>query len=298
MENNLIIGGQKYQITGRIVRTLALREEYLEDVSDPEATVLEIQERKLPVDLFTFWQRPPETSPKFSYHMEWDNLAVVEISTYENWLKRQIHPNARNKIRRADRLGLAVRVEPYSEKLMAGLVELFNEAPVRRGKRNFYYGWDLERVKHTWATQLDQCVWVAAYYQEEFVGFVKLIVCDRLVRTSGTVAKEAHRDKGPMNALFAKCVELCAARGAPMLVYGKFNYGRKGEDSLTQFKKTLGFHRLDLPRYYVPVSVRGRVGLRFGLHHTVSEVIPEPAQRMLLKMRSKWYDLRKQHKPE
>jgi hypothetical protein len=225
--------------------------------------------------------------------MEWDNLAVLEISTYEKWLMEEIHPNARNKIRRAERLGLVVRVEPFTDKLVAGLAEVFNETPVRRGKRYLYYGWDLERVKRTWATQLDQSVWVVAYYREEVVGFIKLIVGDRLARTSGTLAKEAHRDKSPMNAVFAKCVEVCASRGVPRLVYGKYVYGQ-GEDSLTAFKKTIGFKKVDLPRYYIPLTMRGRIGLRLRLHHGLNEVIPGPALHVLLRTRSKLYEVWKQ----
>jgi hypothetical protein len=298
MENGLIIGGKQYQVTGRILRTLALYDELIEEVSDPVATIREIRERKFPADLFTFWQRPPETTPKFPYHMEWDNLAVVEISTYENWLKHQVRPNTRKKVRKAEKLGLVVRVEPFSDKLVAGLMELFNETPVRRGKRYPYYGWDVEKVKHAWATELDRTLWVAAYYQEELVGFIKLIVCDRLARASGTLAKEAHRDKSTMNALIASCVELCASKGVPRLVYGRFAYGRKGEDSLTDFKRRNGFEKVDVPRYYVPLSIRGRIGLRLGLHHSLNEMIPGSAQRALMKIRSKWYDLSRKNKPD
>lgn len=289
MKNELTIGGKCFCIHQGIVRVLALRDEFTDDLSDPESIVREIQERSLPVDLLTFLQRPPETCPKFPYFIQWDNLAVVKISTYGNWFKNQIHQNTRNKIRKAEKNGVVVRVEHFSDKLAAGLVDLFNETPIRRGRRYSYYGWNLEMVRRGWATDLDRSLWLVAYYQEELIGFIKLVFGDRIARTSGTVAKQAHRDKAPMNALFAKSVEQCASRGVPLLVYGKFTYGRKGEDSLTTFKRYNGFQRLDVLRYYVPLSGRGRIGLRLGLHQDASDMVPLPVLRFLLKIRSKWH---------
>lgn len=290
MNDRLTIGGKQYCIQKGLLRILTLYDEFIDEVADPESTVKEIRERSLPVDLLSFLQLPPETSPKFSYHMQWDNLAVLEISTYENWLNRQIHQNTRKKIRKAERDGVIVQVEAFSDKLASGLVELFNETPMRRGKRYPYFGWGVEMVRREWATQLDRSLWLVAYYKEEVIGFIKLIVGHQLARASGTLAKLAHRDKAPMNALLAKAVEVCASRGVPLLVYGKFTYGRKGEDSLTAFKKRSGFQRLNVPRYYVPLSIWGRITLRLSLHRSLSEVVPAPALRLLLKLRSKWHE--------
>lgn len=280
-----------YQLHKGVIRILTLRDELSDSPEDPEPIIQDIQQGRLPVDLFTFLQRPPKTSPRFSYYMEWDNLAVVEISTYENWFKKQIHPNTRTNIHKATKKGLVVRVEAFSDELVAGLVELFNETPIRRGRPYPYYGWNSEAVKEEWATQLEQSLWVVAYYQNLLVGFVKLIVSDGIARTSGTIARESQRDKSPMNALLAECVRLCASMKIPLLVYGKFTYGQKGETSLTEFKKHNGFKKLEVPRYYIPLSTRGRIGLRFGLHRNLIDVIPGPVLRTLLKLRSKWYDL-------
>ena len=93
-----------------------------------------------------------------------------------------------------------------------------------------------------------------------------------------------------MNAILSKSVELCAAKGIPLLVYGQFIYGRKGEDSLTVFKMHNGFKRIEIPRYYVPLSIRGRVGLCLGLHRGLSNFLPGPVLRLALKVRSKWYN--------
>jgi hypothetical protein len=285
-----VIGGRPYQISEGFIRVIALRDELIDVICDPESTIQQIRERKLPADLFTFLQRPTETTSKFSYHMEWDNLAALQISTYDDWFKRQIHPNTRTNLRKAAKSGLVIKITEFGDELAAGLVTLFNETPIRQGKRYPYYGWDLEMVKRAWAARSGESLWVVAYYREQLVGFVKLILSDGIAKTSGTIAKEIHRDKAPMNALLAKCVELCASIGIRLLVYGRFVYGRKGEDSLTAFKRHNGFKKIELRRYHVPLSRRGKIGLRLGLHRRLNERIPGPALRVLLKLRSKWYE--------
>lgn len=286
MKDEPIIGGKPFQVRKGLVRIVSLRNELVDEVSDPDLVVQELRQGGYPVDLFTFLQKPPDTLRRFSYHMEWDNLAGLQISTYQNWIEKQIHPNTRTNIRKAAKRGLVVRVDSFNDELAAGLVKLFNETPVRRGKPYPYYGWDLAMVKRTWGTQLDQSFWVVAYYQDLLVGFIKLIMSGGLARTSGTVASEAHRDKAPMNAILAKCVELCASKEIPLLVYGQFTYGKKGEDSLTAFKRNCGFQRIEVPRYYIPLSKRGCVALRLGLHNGLREVLPGPVQRALLRLRS------------
>ncbi|HQH54143.1 MAG TPA: hypothetical protein PKY01_17055 [Candidatus Hydrogenedentes bacterium] len=288
MDTELTIGTQHFCIQSGIVRVLSLQNQFIDEILDPETTLREIKQQSVRADLLTFLQLPPATSPKFPYHLQWDNLAVLEISSYENWFTKQIHQNPRNKVRKAEKIGVTVQVETFSDRLAAGLVELFNETPTRRGRRYAYFGWDLEMVKHGWATELDRSLFLVAYYREELIGFIKLTFGQRLARTSGTIAKQAHKDKAPMNALFAKAVEVCAARGVPLLVYGKYSYRNNGEDSLMVFKKYNGFRRIDVPRYYVPLSTRGRIGLALGLHRSASDLIPGPVLRLLLNLRSRW----------
>jgi hypothetical protein len=290
MKSDLTIGTKQFCIQPGLVRVLSLHNEFIDEVSDPESTLREIKQRSVPADLLTFLRLPPDTSSNFSYHFQWDNLAVLEITTYDNWFKKQIQKSARNRIRKAEKENVTVQVEPFSDRLAAGLVELFNETRVRRARSYSYFGWDLKMVRQGWATELNRSVFLVAYYHEELIGFIKLVIGGRLARTTGTIAKQAHRDKAPMNALFAKAVEVCASKGVPLLVYGKYSYGTKGEDTLTVFKRYNGFRRVDVPRYYVPLSTRGRIGLALGLHRSLSDMIPGPALRVLLKIRAKWHN--------
>jgi hypothetical protein len=102
------------------------------------------------------------------------------------------------------------------------------------------------------------------------------------------LAMVSQRDKAPTNALIAQAVRSCADRRIPYLVYANFAYGNKHRDSLSDFKQNNGFQRIDLPRYYVPLTVKGRIAVRFGLHHPIATHIPEPVLARLRTIRRSW----------
>ena len=102
---------------------------------DPEAVLEGLRNSGIRVDLFTFLQRLPETSPKYAYHMEWDNLAVLPVSTFDHWWTQQIRSLPRNRARQAEKKGVVLREVPIDEALFKGIVEIYNECPMRQGKR-------------------------------------------------------------------------------------------------------------------------------------------------------------------
>ena len=75
-----------------------------------------------------------------------------------------------------------------------------------------------------------------------------------------------HRKVASTNALIAKAVEVCAEKQAPYLVYGSIDYGKKGSTSLADFKRHNGFEKINLPRYYVPLTLKGRIALNSNFH--------------------------------
>jgi hypothetical protein len=285
----IIIDGKDFVISKGIVRTLSLRNDIVDSVGDPEILLDSIRKMRLPVDLLEFPQSLDDPSPGFPYPMELDNLAAVKISTYEEWLK-QIHTNTRKKIKKAQKCGVVVKTENLSRQLVQGMADIFNETAVRRGRRYSYFGRDLDTVEKEWSADAGRNIFLVAYYQDDIIGFFQLSFSDHVARASGTIAKLAHRDKAPMNALVAKSVEVCVDRNIRYLVYGKYAYGKKGEDSLTEFKRNNGFQRIERPMYYVPLSFRGRIGLLLGLHHGLSERMPVRLYNTLSKLRSLWYE--------
>jgi hypothetical protein len=289
-----LVEGTPITITGSFLRIAGIKaeEEHFYDVTSPERIVEGLRAQKSGADLFTFWQRLPNVEPRFGYCLEWDNVAAVRITTYEEWLKKQVHVNTRNKIKKAAKCGIEVRSVQFDDTLVKGIVEIFNESSIRQGRPFAHFGEGFEKVKEEWSSDSERSEFVGAYLGEELVGFIKLLYADRYARTSGTICKLAHRDKAPMNALIAKVVELCAKKQLEFLIYGKFSYGKKGTDSLSEFKKHNGFEEIQVPRYYIPLTAKGRLALSCGVHKGLLEALPHRLVRGLLSVRGYWYKRR------
>ncbi len=125
-----------------------------------------------------------------------------------------------------------------------------------------------------------------AYLGEELVGFIMLAYAKNYAYLGQIISKIAHRDLAPNNLLLAKAVERCAEKGVPYLVYALWL-----EDSLGDFKRSNGFQKFDLPRYYVPLTGKGKLALKLGLHRGWKEAVPKPLRKPLKKLRRRWYDL-------
>src|SRR5262249_23225382 len=154
------------------------------------------------------------TSPKHAYPIEWDNLAVLPVSTYENWWTKQIGFKARNKAKQAEKRGILVRETPFDDALVQGIWEIYNECPVRQGRLFPHYGKSLATVREMSSTFLNSSVFIGAHDSGKLIGFIKLVIDD-----TGTQAGMMHivsmlqaRDKAPTNALLARAVRACADR--------------------------------------------------------------------------------------
>jgi hypothetical protein len=112
------------------------------------------------------------------------------------------------------------------------------------------------------------------------------------------VAMVQHRDKAPTNALIAQAVRSCAQRKIPYLIYSNFAYGKKQSDSLSDFNERNGFQRINVPRYYVPLSWFGSIAYRLGMHRQLAERLPETWITRLREYRSAWYARKMQSSSE
>lgn len=283
------IDGTNIQIRGSLLKVARLDGEKFLFTSDPETIVGGLRRQR--ADLFTFIQKVTETEPKYKWHMEWDNLAVLPISTFDEWWNKQLGFKARNKAKQAEKRGVVIREVPFSDELVHGIWEIYNETPIRQGRKFPHFGKDLQTVHREEATYLDRSVFLGAYLDEKLIGFIKLL-WDYDGSQAGLlniVSLISQRDKVPTNGLLAHAVRVCAERQTPFLVYSNFAYGRRTRDSLSDFKERNGFKRVDLPRYYVPLSPVGRLALGLGLHKKLSERIPESAILKLRDLRKEWY---------
>ena len=84
--NSLVhLAGKEVRIKGRIIRVGKLEADTYQFLDDPGPMLEALRKHSSRVDLFTFMQRLPESSAKFDYPMEWDNLAALRITTFDEW---------------------------------------------------------------------------------------------------------------------------------------------------------------------------------------------------------------------
>lgn len=285
------ICGKQALIEGKLVRVARLDAEGFDFFDDPESALEIIRKAREGADLFTFTQKLSDTSPKYSYPTEWDNLAALRVTSFDDWMTKQIDFKARNKARKAAKNGVVVKEVPFDDELIRGISGIYNESPIRQGRRFWHYRKDLDTLRRMKATFSDRSIFIGAFFEGSMIGFIKLVPSeDRSQAGLMHIASMfLHRDKAPTNALIAQAVRSCADRKIPYLWYANFSYRKKQQDSLADFKRHNGFQKVDVPRYYVPLTLRGRIAYQLGLHHEIADSIPEPLAATFRKIRRFWY---------
>jgi hypothetical protein len=285
--HSIEINGQTFSISKGALSFASLEEELFEDLKDPEQAIAGLAKCRPRPDIFTFCQRVPETEPKYSYRSVTESLAVLPISTYEEWWNKQVKGTSRNMIRKSQKAGVEVREATFDDEFVRGMVEIFNETPVRQDRRFWHYGKDFETVKREFSRFLFREYLIGAYLGDELIGFVMLANAGRLGVLGQFISKMEHRDKATNNALMAKTVEVCAQRQLRHLLYGESR-----DTSLDSFKRHSGFQEMRLPRYWAPLTVRGRIALQLKLHEDWRRLIPSPMLSKLKKFRRYWFEPR------
>jgi len=97
-----------------------------------------------------------------------------------------------------------------------------------------------------------------------------------------------QQDKRPTNAMIAKAVEICAEKGVSQLVYCKYVYHKNHPDALTEFKRRNGFKQVNYPRYFVPLTLKGRLAIALKLQLGPLELLPTGLVIALLKIRARY----------
>jgi hypothetical protein len=288
--------GKDIKIQGRVIRIAEIDGEKYTFPEDPEAMLKGLRECGERIDLFTFLQRLPADKPRYPYAFEMDNLAVIPVSTFENWWNHQILSFPRNRARQAEKRGAVLRELPLGDELFQGICHVYNETPVRQGKPFPYFGMTVDQAREYASTFPDRSIFIGAFVKDEMIGFAKLVIDETNTQACMVhiLSMVKHKDKAPTNALIARAVMTCADRGIPHLVYEHFAYGRKTGDSLSRFKEVNGFLRVDLPRYYIPLTLIGKAAFKLGLHRRFVESIPEPLANRLREWRRVWHGQRAQ----
>ena len=284
------IDGQTFSITRGPVTVLGLEDEWYDDLRDPEEVIRILRENAgFKADIFTFWQRVPDVAPRYPYHLEWEELAVLPIQSYDHWWNHRIKSRTRNLIRKSEKEGVVVRETAYDDDFIRGMTAIFNESPVRQGRRFWHYGKDFDTVKQQFSRYIHREHMIGAYYGDQMIGLVMLGNAGRFGITGQIISSLKHRDKATNNALVAKAVEVCEKLGLGYLIYLFW-----GDDSLAEFKRRCGFECTKIPRYYVPLTQKGQWGLRWSAHRGWKELVPKRIKVPLKRLRRLWHCAREQ----
>jgi hypothetical protein len=276
--------------TGKWFKVAAVRHEDLldgETVIDPESFVKMLKESALKADIFTFAQRIPSIERRYTYCTKWENVAAVETTSFVRWWKEIAEYSIRKAVNRSKKHGVKVKVVEFSDDFVEETCPIYNETPVRQGKAFWHFGKDFKTIKDALDTYVDRSSFIGAYLEGKLIGFMKIT----WVGPTGTITQilslQKHFDKRPNNAMIARAVELCESLGKSHLIYGSYVYFDPNS-SLTEFKRRNGFESIPLPRYYIPLTLKGRVILGLGLHRSMPEIAPKPLFRLFLKTRKMW----------
>jgi hypothetical protein len=261
-----------------------LEHEWYEDLDNPSEMIAALAEGRCRADILSFWQRLPDAEPRYEYYHEPEYVAAMPISTYDEWFNKHISSRTRGLIRKTSKQGVEVREVTWTDEFVQGITRIFNESPMRQGRPFWHYGKDFETVKREFSRYLYRELLLGAYVGDELVGFMMIGLAGKYAVTGQIISMLKHRDKAPTNALVAKAVEICAREKIPYLVYLHWGTG-----SLSEFKRRIGFERIALPRYYVPLTVRGRMALKLGTHNGIAPLLPDPTVARLKQLRDAWY---------
>jgi hypothetical protein len=282
--------GRLVVVTGKWIRTAQINDEQVVQgvtVENPETFIGRLKESELRADVFTFTQRPPQTTPRYGYSLEWDNWAAVRTTCFKEWWEN-LPQESRKNVRRAAKRGVVVKTVPFDDDLVRGIHAIYNETPVRQGKRFWHFGKDFNTLKGELATYLDRSEFIGAYWNDVLIGFLKMVYVDHLATLFHIISMNEHYDKRPMNALIARAVEVCEQKWISHFIYGQFLYGNKHQSSLLEFKRRNGFEQINFPRYYVPLTWKGQVFVKLRLYSGIGGLVPEPVLQRVLSLRA-WF---------
>src|SRR3984885_6603936 len=119
------IEGTNVLRSGRLLKIALPQDEELiegETVRDPQSFVSQLKASGLNADIFTFAQKLPDTAAKYSYHAEWDNLAVIPITTFSEWWDKRVESSVRRAVRKATKSGIDIKVSELDDEFVKGIV--------------------------------------------------------------------------------------------------------------------------------------------------------------------------------
>jgi hypothetical protein len=284
------IDGREIVITGSWLKIAIIKDEEWsekESVRNPELFLTTLRQTPAKPDVFVFSQSLDETQPRYNFHLEWDNAAAIPLTTFSEWWEGRLPQVTRKNVRRSAKRGVVVRLAPFDDTVVEGITRIYNETPIRQGRRFWHYGKDCATVKRENSSYLDRSDFIIAYHKDEIIGFIKIVHVGKIARIMQIVSMNGHFDKRPANALLAFAVEHCCQKGSSHLVYGKYMYGNKVDSPISEFKRRNGFEQVNIPTYYLPLTAKGRMAVALNLHRGLQHIVPPTLTNLFVKLRAK-----------
>ena len=278
--------------TGKRLRIAKIRGEEMREkaIEAPELYIdaLKRNRARLKADIFTFAQKLPATDRLFQYRMELESIAAIPLVNFKQWWEG-LPQESRKNTRRSQRRGVTLAIRRLDPDVVEGIRGVNDDSPTRQGAKNAYYGLTSEETVKRYGEFEGRCDFICAYSGEEMIGFLHLVYRENVAGILNLVVKPSQLDKRPANALVTKAVEICELRGISHITYGNYNYGNKRDSSLREFKIRNGFEEVLVPRYYVPLTLWGRISMAMNLHRGLIGILPPSVIAVGLRARTMWY---------
>jgi hypothetical protein len=282
----MLIADKEISISGKFFRVARLRHEWCEFLEKPSSLVEKMKDQRPAVDLFTFLQEAHLPQPEFPFHRETVSASLLTLKCFDDWWK-ELHFKARNKARKAQKTGVELREVALDDDFVRGVEKIYNESPLRQGRKFTHYGKDLTTIRNDLGSFPEKTIFIGAYFNGELIGFMKLFEGNGILRIIHIIATFAHRDKCVMDALIAQAAKICDEKRISYLHYG--DWASRG---LGVFRIKYNFQRHDCPRYFVPLTPRGKFMLNYQLHRPLRERLPQSWADRLVTVRNHWNALR------
>ena len=250
--------------------------EYEKDVVPSGKFIKKLADRK--IDVFTFIERKwcyEISKPLGCWVKAKDNIALLQVSSYNEWWNH-VGKKTRNMVRKSEKNGMKTKIVEPSEKLAKGIWKIYNETPIRQKRGFTHYGVSLQAVTSS-VISAQNCTFIGAFSQKELAGFLQLVHGNKIAVIAQILSLQRYSKKAVNNALIAKAVEVCADKQVEWIMYGRIG----NHPSLDKFKKSNGFKKLPLARYYVPITKRGKFVIKLGLHRDLKDSLPQAIKSRL-----------------
>jgi hypothetical protein len=217
------------------------------------------------VDLFSFIDRSflRKSNDNLDFYHCPETIGLLHTESYDAWLK-SLPARERTAVRKTARIGLTTHVVDVDEGFIEAAHKIYNETPVRQGRKYSGFGITIDDVRKKFANLQTSKV-IGAYLDNKLIGLIWVEFGDRVAAMMSFLSLISYRNKNPNNALIAAAVKLCDEKGYRYLTYGNMGYN----PGLDFFKKNNGFRRVAVSRYFVPLTFKGQLAIKMNLCRSV-----------------------------